>query len=342
MTLLLVFTALSLIVLPALALIWVVRRSPCRFLWGLKAAAVGSYVLATFYLGSWHMLSYYGRYALLGLFVGMAGYGGWCMRRRVFWTRPEGWQWIGPILAGLLLLLSGAGLLQVYQSHRIPDEPVSVAFPLRDDAFYVTSGGSRALMNPHMKVGTSELSEWRGQLWGLDVVQLYPLGNRAAGLYPTALDRYAIFGTPVYAPCDGTVEATEEALPDLTPPARDTARKAGNYVLLRCAPDAYVLLAHLKHNSLRVHPGDSVSTGTRLGRVGNSGNSWEPHLHVSAQSSVGKTTILDAEPRPMTFNGAFPVRNDVLRPPSGNLSGRAALKAVFRPVPSMSLSSNFF
>ena len=339
MTLLLVSTILSLVVLPLLALYWLPRRSPCRLLWGLKAAAVGSYVGTTVYLGGWHMLSYYGRYALLVLFVATAIYGGWRMRRRIFWARPEGWQWGGPLLAGLLLLLSGAGLWAVYQSHQIPDEPVSVTFPLRDGAFYVASGGSQSLMNPHMKVQAPELHEWRGQLWGLDVVELHPSGNRASGLYPTTLDRYAIFGTPVYAPCDGTVEATEETLPDLTPPARDTARKAGNYVLLRCAPDAYVLLAHLKHQSVQVEPGDSVSVSTRLGQIGNSGNSWEPHLHLSAQRSVGGTTILDAEPRPLTFDGRFPVRNDVMQEraagphsPEGTIGAQAQVEAVRRTV----------
>jgi hypothetical protein len=313
MTLLILSTLLSLVVVPLLALYWLARRSSCRLLWGLKALSVGSYLLATFYLGGWHMLSYYGRYGLLVLFAGTAIYGGWRMRDRIFWTRPEGWQWTGPILAALLLLLTGMGLQQVYQAQQIPDDPVSLTFPLRGGAFYVASGGSRALMNPHMKVGAPELHKWRGQLWGLDVVELYPPGNRATGLYPTALDRYAIFGTPVYAPCDGTVEAVEETLPDLTPPARDTARKAGNYVMLRCGTEAYVLLAHLKHESVQVGPGDSVSTGARLGRIGNSGNSWEPHLHVSTQDSMGTSTILDADPRPMTFDGRFPVRNDVIR-----------------------------
>jgi hypothetical protein len=122
-----------------------------------------------------------------------------------------------------------------------------------------------------------------------------------------------LFGTPVYAPCDGTIEATEETLPHLAPPARDTARKGGNYVMLRCGPKAYVFLSHFRHESLQVHPGDSVSTGTRLGTVGNSGNSWEPHLHISAQESLGASTLVDADPRPMTFDGRFLVRNDVIR-----------------------------
>lgn len=101
---------------------------------------------------------------------------------------------------------------------------------------------------------------------------------------------------------------TEAALPTLPLPAHDTARRAGNYVLLRCAPDAYVLLAHQKRQGVTVRPSDSVSTGTRLGEVG---SGWEPHLHVSAQASMDASAILDA-PRPFTFSGRSPVQNDVM------------------------------
>ncbi len=313
MTLLIASALLTLLVLPGAALVWLTRRSPCRLLWGLKAAAVGTYVGLTFCLGNWYMLSDHGRYALLGLFVVGTGYGGWRMRHQVFWARPVGWRWAGPGLAVFLLLFSVVGIHRRNQSRAVPAPPVNLTVPLRTGPVHVASGGSRAITNPHLKVNAPALRTWRGQRWGLDLVQLYPSGNRAGGLYPTALPRYAIFGAPVYAPCDGTVEATEASRPDLTPPARDTSRKAGNYVLLRCGVDAYVLLAHLKQESIQVQPGDSVSPDTRLGEVGNSGNSWEPHLHVSAQDSVGASTLLDADPRPMTFDGRFPIRNDRLR-----------------------------
>jgi hypothetical protein len=316
MTLLVVSTLVTLVVLPLLALVWLVRRSPSVIIWGVKAAAVGSYVLATFYLGGWQMLSVYGRVGLLLLFGGAAGVGAWRMRGAPGWARPQGWQWAGVVGAGIVVVVSGIGLGSVYQARQVPPDPVDLTFPLRGGAFYVASGGSQALMNPHMKVAQPGLEHWRGQLWALDVVELYPSGNRARGLYPTALDRFAIFDTPVYAPCAGQVEAVENTLSDLVPPARDTTNKAGNYVLLRCGPEAYVLLAHLKEGSVTVGPSDSVSTGTRLGAIGNSGNSWAPHLHINAQRGPGGTTILDADPRPMTFDGRFPVRNDVLRPPA--------------------------
>ena len=316
MTLLLASTLLSLVVLPLAALYWLARRSGSLVQWGLKALAVGGYVGATFGLGNWQMLSYYGRYALVLLFVGALLVGARRMAGAPPWDPPSGWQWTGMGLATLLLLASGWALAGKYRGEEVPPDPVTLSFPLRDGAFYVASGGSHPLINPHMKVGAPALQEWRGQLWALDLVELYASGNRARGLYPTTLSDFAIYGTPVYAPCTGRVEAVTDTLPDLVPPARDTARKAGNYVLLRCGPEAYVLLAHLMQGSVTVAPGDSVPTGARLAEIGNSGNTWEPHLHLNAQRGPGGRTILDAAPRPMLFDGRFPVRNDVIRPPA--------------------------
>ena len=313
MTLLIASSILSLVVLPLAALYWLTRRSGSLVGWGLKALAVGGYVGATVVLGGWQMLSYYGRYALLMLFVGAALLGAWRMAGAPAWATPRGRQWIGPGLAALLLVASGWALGGWYQGQEVPSDPVALSSPLRDGAYYVASGGSHPLVNPHMKVSAPELREWRGQRWALDLVALYPSGNRARGLYPTLLSDFAIYGDPVYAPCGGRVEAVTDTLPDLVPPARDTVRKAGNYVQLRCGPEAYVLLAHLMRGSVDVAVGDSVAAGTRLGRVGNSGNSWEPHLHVHAQRGPGGHTALDADPRPMTVNGRFPVRNDVIR-----------------------------
>ena len=314
---LVVSTLLTLVVLPGLALYWVTRPPSSLLYWGAKVGAVGVYTLATFYLGGWHMVSYYARFGLLAVFGVVALVGAWRMRGRALWVRPQGWQWIGLGSAVLLLALSTALLTRVYSADQVPPDPVDLTFPLKDGRFYVASGGSTPLMNPHMTVDAPTHRKWRGQRWALDLVELYSSGNRARGLYPTDLDRFAIFGTPVYAPCYGPVDALADTYPDLVPPNRDTTHKAGNYVLLRCATDAYVLLAHLKHGSIVVTEGDTVAAGDLLGEVGNSGNSWEPHLHIHAQRGRGEATVLDADPRPMTFHGRYPVRNDVLSETAG-------------------------
>lgn len=46
------------------------------------------------------------------------------------------------------------------------------------------------------------------------------------------------------------------------------------------------MLAHLQHGSVAVAPGARVETGSYVGRVGNSGRSTVPHLHLHFQQSA--------------------------------------------------------
>jgi hypothetical protein len=45
----------------------------------------------------------------------------------------------------------------------------------------------------------------------------------------------------------------------------------------------YTVYAHLAPGSIRVHPGQMVAAGTRLGRVGRSGRATTPHLHFEVR-----------------------------------------------------------
>ncbi|NTV38254.1 MAG: M23 family metallopeptidase, partial [Anaerolineales bacterium] len=168
------------------------------------------------------------------------------------------------------------------------------------------------LINPHMKTLAREsLAGYRAQSYALDIVRLDPFGRRAQGLWPTDLGRYHIFGEPVYAPCAGVVAQTEGQLPDQTPPETDPRRPAGNFVRLECG-EFDVLLAHLMHASLTVYPGQRVQRGHLIGRVGNSGLSTEPHLHLHAQRRGPEGDFLAGEPMPVSIDGRFLVRNSRL------------------------------
>ena len=305
-------TLLQLAVLPALLLFWQAFGKPqSLLLWGLKTLSIGLFVLAMYQVAAWYVLSYYGRYLLLLLYGAAVLYSGYRIRNEPLWHRPRGRHWLAPAAAVLLLLVAGLWLAFAVEARQVPTEPVELSFPLRDGRYYVAQGGSHPLVNPHMKVADPSLEAWRGQLWALDIVELFPSGNRAHGLYPKDPRAYAIFDAPVYAPCTGRVASMRDSLPDLIPPYADTQNKTGNYVLLQCQKGAFVLLAHLKQHSITIRRGQQVRIGEPLGRVGNSGNTSEPHLHLSAQRSEGGTTILDADPLPMLFDGYFPIRNAV-------------------------------
>ena len=58
----------------------------------------------------------------------------------------------------------------------------------------------------------------------------------------------------------------------------------GNYVVIECE-DFYVLLCHMKEGSINVKAGDEVVIGKKLGEVGNSGSSIQPHLHVQVMKN---------------------------------------------------------
>jgi hypothetical protein len=207
-----------------------------------------------------------------------------------------------------------AGMLAwALSGYRPPARPaIDLAAPVKTGMFYVVNGGYSILINPHIKtLHRDSLASYRAQSYAVDIVQLDRFGRRADGWRPADLTRYHIFGEPVSAPCSGVVTQTEDRLPDRTPSDGDRLHPAGNFVLLECA-EASVLLAHLMQSSIPVRVGDQVPIGAPVGRVGNSGLSMEPHLHLHAQERPGSENFLSSEPLPLTIEGRTLVRNDRL------------------------------
>lgn len=62
--------------------------------------------------------------------------------------------------------------------------------------------------------------------------------------------------------------------------AKEASGLAGNHVVVDHGNGEYSRYAHLQPGSLRVSIGDRIVAGTLLGKLGSSGNSTEPHLHL--------------------------------------------------------------
>jgi septal ring factor EnvC (AmiA/AmiB activator) len=75
-------------------------------------------------------------------------------------------------------------------------------------------------------------------------------------------------------------------------------------VIVRCGT-ANVTLAHLQKGSVVARPNTTIAAGAILGRVGNSGNTTEPHLHIHAESNALGV--------PARFDGRWLVRNAIVR-----------------------------
>jgi murein DD-endopeptidase MepM/ murein hydrolase activator NlpD len=84
------------------------------------------------------------------------------------------------------------------------------------------------------------------------------------------------------------------------------ASRGMNQVVLQCG-DVRVLMGHLLQGSITVQEEDWVQAGQPLGKVGNSGKSKRPHLHIQADKSSG-----DFDPVPVLFDGMFLVRNSIV------------------------------
>lgn len=276
------------------------KRDEEPFQWLVATLYTGAFLLFLFLVGPWDWVSYAWRYVWGGAYLAVVG-----LSVRRVWSKPfrfqGGWQ-VWSDLAALAFFL--ALVLVALWGGTYSGEPVELAFPLAGGRYAVGQGGNNFLINAHQ---SSE-----PQRYALDIVALNGLLTRASGLYPSAVERYAIFGRTVVSPCDGVVTKTVDGLPDEPLPGKDRQPAAGNHVIIACH-GVNVILAHLQEGSLVVRVGDVVETGQPLGRVGNSGNSTEPHLHIHAVREAAPGSA-DGEPVPILFNGRFPVRNTIVVP----------------------------
>jgi murein DD-endopeptidase MepM/ murein hydrolase activator NlpD len=177
--------------------------------------------------------------------------------------------------AGLAVLVGSMTLYRTFPSeHDHAPSPVLMQLPL-DGAITVAWGGASAGVNHHVR--------FPAERWGFDLV-VTEHGRTHRGSGDAVTDYYA-YRRPVRAPADGLVVGIHDGEPDATPGEPDRLRRGGNRITLQVAPGQYLFLMHLEAGSIRVTPGQYVRRGEVVARVGNSGNSTEPHLHVHLQDT---------------------------------------------------------
>lgn len=216
------------------------------------------------------------------------------------WSLPPGQR--GSLLADAVGLGGVVATVMVLRSHPAdgPEADTRLRWPLGPGNWAVFAGGVRR-PNHHWPS--------RAQRYALDLVALRPSGARAVGWLPRRLEAYAIYGAEVLAPADGEVCAAVDGEPDQVPGEIRPAFPAGNYVAIDTGSET-VHLCHLMPGSLAVSVGDRVRIGEALGRVGNSGRSTEPHLHIHIEDrdGVGRRPVFDGiDPRQLVRGGEVTV-----------------------------------
>jgi murein DD-endopeptidase MepM/ murein hydrolase activator NlpD len=189
--------------------------------------------------------------------------------------------------------------------------PNAYAFPLAGTWFV---GAGASLHSHHRWVVPEEFA--------LDIARLGEGGRTYRGTGETNADYYA-WEAEVRAVADGKVVTVIDKFPD----SEDVLKRAGesaeayagrvqqnqmalfqqgleaiggNVVVIEHAGGEHSHYAHLRQGSLRVKAGDVVKRGQPIAKLGNSGNSTEPHLHF--QLSDGAETLLSAG-LPALFEG---------------------------------------
>ncbi len=161
-------------------------------------------------------------------------------------------------------------------SHDAHPSGVAFRLPLAGP-LTVAWGGSTSEVNYHVFLPD--------QRWAYDL--LVTSDGRAFRTDGVGLDDYYAYGLPVYAPAPGVVFAAHDGEPEVEIGApRWGLAGLGNHVGVEVAPGEYLFIGHLQPGSVAAGVGDRVTAGQMLGRVGNSGNSSEPHVHLHLQDST--------------------------------------------------------
>lgn len=301
------------LVLPLIVLFGLFLFPPnSRFAVAIAALATLLWLAAIWLAGIWLFLP---RWLVIIYLICFAGAFWRTLNRRPIANLPRTRRDGIVIATALVLAIAGAIIIAgAIRGRTPPDGPIiELVSPLAGKDYMVASGGYSAVTNGghHMTLDQSvrRFRDYFGQSMAVDVVRLNPWGRTAQGLRPANPAAYTIFGDEVSAPCAGRIIAARGDIPDNNVPQMNRTYMLGNHVILRCG-EFEIVLAHFRQGSLAVSPGDIVNTGAKLGEVGNSGNSGEPHLHIHAQRPARNAKPISGTPLPIKIDGRYLVRND--------------------------------
>jgi len=178
--------------------------------------------------------------------------------------------------------------------HALPDDPKADYLDHADyrlpfsGVWWVYWGGDTDLQNYHV--------------YSKDQRHAYDLGiaknnSTHRGTGDSNTDYYC-FGQPILSPANGKVIEAVDGVPDNAPRTLNARAAVGNHVILDCGNGEYLVMAHFKDHTLKVHTGQRVTRGEFIAACGNSGATAEPHLHIQLQNVP---TIANAISLPLYF-----------------------------------------
>lgn len=201
MTVLVWTVAVLQVLVPCALILWVWRRRPATGLEWVTGVAVGASAFAVLAIVlPWSVVPWWLRrlYAVARLIaVSISVVRSW---RRPFMDMPGRRKLMVVGVQMALTVFFGSALVAAVTGMTAPGEPaISLPCPLGTGSYLVVNGGDSLLLNSHLETlsTAARYVPWRGQSYGVDLVQLDAWGRRADGVLPDDPARYYIFGQTV-------------------------------------------------------------------------------------------------------------------------------------------------
>ncbi|MXQ52356.1 M23 family metallopeptidase [Shimazuella alba] len=277
-------------------------KAPNRGIWLLDTGSKVLFFAMLFLIGRWDIYSYYLRFIVPVLFL-------FIVVKSYFQVKHLPWglsstNTVEKFSIGIRLMVAlifGFFVVSALKGYSYPTNFIHLSSPLKNGTYYVGHGGSSTQINYH--------NSHPSQAFALDILKLNRIGIRANGLAPKDLNQYEIYGETIYSPCEGKIIKVVDGLKELEPNQMNNQTKnyrkknpSGNSVVIQCK-GVEITIAHMIPKSIKVKQGQQVRDGMAIGKVGNSGNSSEPHLHIHAEKN-GKGI-------PVLIDGSFLKRNSL-------------------------------
>lgn len=175
-------------------------------------------------------------------------------------------------------------------------KPAVIAPPLNGPNWLVANSCCNIMTSHRMAMNPINGELWASERFAIDYLQLGEDGTVYRG-DATKNESFPFYGDDIHAVADGPVVSVLDGLPEQVPGTGPTGLKleeyGGNHVVQDIGGGNYAFYAHMKTGSVKVKPGDQLSTGQVLGNLGNTGNTDAPHLHFH---------VMDG-PDPLMANG---------------------------------------
>jgi Peptidase family M23 len=203
-------------------------------------------------------------------------------------SKPKGEQ--NGYMVGLLAIIQIYLLVELLEIiiviFKNDKSSVEIEFPFKNGKYLITDGGNSRIsriMNYHFYSPVHKKNRTNdSMLFATDIVKI---NEFKSNYLPLQNKDYPIFGEKVFCPINGLVIKVENNIADNIPFSGNYPYNTGNTVVIKNA-DKYLLLGHLKKDSIQVNVGDSVKANDLIAEAGNSGYTERPHLHMQLIESI--------------------------------------------------------